>query len=126
MKSLPRYFLVGAVAATVDISIFLVFSTWLGFDYLVVGILGFVIATFVNYVLSIRWVFESGQRFRQHTEILSVYIVSIIGLGLHATILYGSVTRFNLPGIVGKIIATGLVFFWNYGARNYFVFKPKT
>lgn len=125
MKNLPHYFVVGAAAAAVDISFFLVFSTWLRFNYLLVGIVGFVIATLVNYALSIRWVFQSGQRFGRHAEILSVYVVSAIGLGLHATILYWAVARLDLPGIVGKIVATGLVFFWNYAARNYYVFKTR-
>jgi putative flippase GtrA len=124
VKNLPRYFLVGGTAATVDLSFFLIFSTWLGFNYLFVGILGFVIATFVNYVLSIRWVFISGQRFTRQTEIQYVYIISLAGLGLHALILYSAVTYFGLLDIAGKIIATGLVFFWNYSARNYYVFKP--
>ena len=43
-------------------SVFL-FAKLLGYNYLVVGCAGFILATAVNYFLSIRFVFRSGARF---------------------------------------------------------------
>ena len=43
-------------------SVFL-FAKLLGYNYLVVGCAGFVLATAVNYFLSIRFGFRSGARF---------------------------------------------------------------
>ena len=40
-----RYFIVGGVAATVDIGFFFLFAKLAGFNYLVVAPLGFVLAT---------------------------------------------------------------------------------
>lgn len=123
MKTFARYFLVGGTAAAVDLSFFVVFSTWLGFNYLIVGAVGFIIATLVNYVLSIRFVFQSGKRFSQSREIAYVYGISAIGLGLHTAILFVAVSQAGWPGLAGKILATGLVFIWNYSARRYYVFN---
>ena len=61
----------------------MLFNTWLGFYYLLVGSFGFTISTLVNFTLSILWVFDSGVRFSRGKEIASVYIVSLIGLVLH-------------------------------------------
>lgn len=118
-----RYFIVGGIAAAFDLLFFLLFSTWLNLNYLLVAGVGFVIATAINYVISIRFVFESGAQLDKRQEIVAVYVVSGIGLILHEWILYTAVTSFDLAGITGKVIATGSVFFWNYLVRKYYVFK---
>lgn len=126
MKTLPRYFVVGGVAGLFDFLFFLLFNTWLGFHYLLIGICGFILATFINYWLSILWVFNSGARFSRRTEIFSVYVVSLVGLLLHALILAIAIEKIGLPGPIAKILATGLVFIWNYTARHYYVFSAKS
>jgi putative flippase GtrA len=125
LKSLLRYFVVGACAASVDMLFFLIFSTALGFHYLVVGAVGFIVATLVNYILCIRWIFESGRRFGRRAEIASVYAVSTVGLALHMLVLWLGVTSFRLAEPLAKVVAIGLVFFWNYAARRYYVFQPR-
>ena len=118
-----KYFIVGGIAAAFDLLFFILFSTWLNLNYLLVAGVGFVIATAINYVLSIRIVFESGAQLDKRQEIIAVYLVSGIGLILHEWILYMAVSSFDLAGITGKVIATGSVFFWNYLVRKYYVFK---
>ena len=105
---------------------FLIFSTALGFNYLVVGALGFIVATLVNYILCIRWIFESGRRFGRRAEIASVYAVSTIGLALHMLLLWLGVARLGLAEPLAKVVAIGLVFFWNYAARRYYVFHARS
>lgn len=58
-----RYFVVGGVCAAIDITIFSVLTYVLAVHYLVSGAAGFLIATAVNYLLGIRFVFRSGTRF---------------------------------------------------------------
>jgi putative flippase GtrA len=118
-----RYFFVGGIAAAVDITIFFVFAKLFGFNYLTVGACGFVIATLVNYVLSIRYVFESGARFEKKYELMFVYIVSILGLLWHQAVLYACVDVLKIELMLSKLIATATVFFWNYGSRRYWIFQ---
>ncbi|MEM9255020.1 MAG: GtrA family protein [Pseudomonadota bacterium] len=118
-----RYAVAGGAAAAFDLTFFLVFSTWLGYHYLVIGGIGFLLATAINYQISIRIVFQSGIQFGKKQEIAAVYAVSGVGLILHECILYLAVAKFGLMGITGKIIATGAVFFWNYLIRKYYVFR---
>ncbi|MFQ3244740.1 MAG: putative flippase GtrA [Arenicella sp.] len=120
-----KYLLVGGTAAAVDISIFVAFGYYLGFNYLIVGAIGFIIATAVNYFLCIKFVFQANVRFNRKQEISAVYVVSATGLVFHEAILALSVEKFLLPIILAKLIATGSVFFWNYVSRKYFVFKAK-
>lgn len=121
-----RYFFVGGIAASVDLCIFIVFAKLIGWNYLAVAAVGFIIATLVNYLLSIRHVFESGVRFARRHEIGLVFLISGIGLLINQTVLYAGVDILGWETIFSKVVATGTVFLWNYGARAGFVFsKPR-
>lgn len=117
-----KYFFVGGIAAVVDISSFILFASILGYNYLVVGALTFIIATLVNYILSIKFVFRSGVKHSKRKEILLVYIISTGGLCFNLIILYICHNTMNIELILSKLIATTIVFFWNYLARKFFVF----
>ena len=121
-KRIARYFVVGGVAACVDIGLFLLFAQSLGLPYLRVSAATFVVATLVNYLLSIHFVFVSGQRFRRRYEVALVFLVSGIGLVLNQAILAFCVESLRFSLLVSKLCATGIVFFWNYFARRVFVF----
>jgi putative flippase GtrA len=125
LARVAKYFVVGGISACVDIGFFFVFAKLLGFNYLAVATVGFLIAVPVNYLLSVRFVFTSGARFKPLQELALVYLVSSIGLGLHLMVLYAAVDRLGLELMLSKLIATGSVFLWNFLARNYFVFRPR-
>ncbi len=120
---LIRYFFVGGIAACVDIGIFIVFAKLLDFNYLVVSAIGFTIATLVNYFLSIRHVFDSGIRFERRQEMGLVYLISAIGLIINQSVLYIGIDNLGWEMIFTKLVATSIVFVWNYGARARFVFR---
>ena len=120
-----KYFVVGGISACVDIGFFFVFAKLLGFNYLAVSTGGFLIAVPVNYLLSVRFVFTSGARFKPLHELALVYLVSSVGLGLHLVVLYVAVDVLGLELMLSKLIATGSVFAWNFTARNYFVFRSR-
>ena len=123
MKQIARYLGVGGCAAAVDISLFFFFASHLGYNYLVVGTVTFVLATAVNYVLSVRYVFESGVRFSRHHEVMLVFGISAVGLALNQLMLYIGIGVLRMDLLLSKIAATGAVFGWNYTTRYRFVFK---
>ena len=112
----------GGAAACVDIGLFMLFAQGLGLPYLRVAAGSFVVATFVNYFLSVRFVFVSGARFRRRWELVLVFVVSAVGLALNQVILAACVEMARFPLLFAKLTATGVVFFWNYLARRVFVF----
>jgi putative flippase GtrA len=118
-----KYFFVGGIAALVDFLIFALFVKILKLPWFISGVTGFFLATLVNYCLSIRHVFTSGARFKKHKEIILIFFVSFIGLIINQLILWQCIVFLLLEPLFAKVIATGIVFFWNYSARNYFVFK---
>ena len=121
-RHIARYFVVGGVCALVDLGVFFAFAKLLGMPYLRVAAGGFVVATLLNYFLSVRFVFVSGARFRKRWEVALVFAVSAVGLGLNQLILALCVEQLGLELVLSKIAATGCVFFWNYFARRVLVF----
>ena len=117
-----RYFFVGAIAALVDISLFTIFASYLKFPWAIVSVITFIIATLANYLLSIRFVFKSGSRYKKHHEILGVFIVSTLALLLNQMFLYLFIEKMNLHLVISKCLTTGMLFLWNYYGRKRFVF----
>ena len=90
------------------------------------GIAAIVLATAVNYVLSVRFVFESGIRFERHHEIMLVFGISAVGLVVNQIMLYIGIGVLRLDLILSKVAATGAVFGWNYTARSRWVFRSRS
>jgi putative flippase GtrA len=117
-----RYVAVAAVGAAVDLALFAILVFVAEVHYLWAGVAGFLVATGVNYVLSIRFVFRRGARFNRLHEIGIIYAVSATGLLWHQLILWYSVEFAGLHVMVSKCLALGVVFGWNYLMRKHFIF----
>lgn len=124
---LIKYFFVGGTAAIVDIGLFTLFVNPLGFPWFPVSICTFVLATLVNYLLSIKFVFESGIQHKKHIEIIGVFAISALALLVNQAVLYIAIEWFDWNLVIAKITATGTVFFWNYFGRSKLIFakSPK-
>jgi len=120
---LYKYILVGGSAAIVDISFFLLLNKFLTTHYLVNASISFLIATLVNYILCVKFVFNSKQQYSTHTEILFIYLISAIGLFIHHTLLFSGFELLGLPMIIAKLFAMGIAFIWNFLSRKHIVFK---
>jgi putative flippase GtrA len=123
MISLIRYFFVGGASALVDFVLFAALIKVFGLAWYYAGVASFCFAIFVNYLLSIRFVFESGSRFAKEQEIALVFLVSGIGLAANQAVLYALIVLAVLNVLVSKVGATGVVFFWNFTARRTFIFR---
>jgi putative flippase GtrA len=113
---------VGGICACVDIGLFMLFAKGLGLPYLRVAAGTFLIATLLNYFLSVRFVFVSGKRFTRRWEVALVFLVSGMGLAVNAAVLWFGVEVMGFGLLLSKLAATGVVFFWNYFARRVLIF----
>ncbi|MCK5146696.1 GtrA family protein [bacterium] len=120
------YLFVGGIAALTDLVIFFIFAKQLGFNYIIISIVGFLIATLVNYLLSIKIVFNSGSRFAKSKEIVIIYLVSSIALVVHISVLHILIHSVNCEKMLSKIAAIISAFIFNFLLRKYFVFKKKS
>ncbi|MDA3778903.1 MAG: GtrA family protein [Bacteroidales bacterium] len=123
IPTIVKYFFVGGTAAFADLLIFYIFCKLMGFNYLLITAIGFIIATFINYILSIKFVFVSGEKFKQKLEILMIYGISSIALLVHMGILTLCIEILSIEKMTSKILAIMGAFMFNYLLRKYFVFK---
>jgi putative flippase GtrA len=117
-----KYFFVGGIAAIMDIGLFYLGAGVARWNYLIVGIISFTLATLVNYFISVQVVFQSGLRFSRTYELLLVFLVSCVGLLVNQAILYICISRLLIGLLPAKLLATVGVFVWNYQLRSRFVF----
>lgn len=118
-----KYILVGLFTALIDSGFFFLFAVRLNFNYLFVSIIGFLFVNLIHYYLSSNFVFKSGARFKFLDEIFLSYIISSLGLIIHLVLLFICIDIIYIDKMLSKIIAIGVVFFWNYLLRRNFIFK---
>lgn len=117
-----KYFFVGGTTAIVDVGLFFLLVKVFEFNYLLIGFLTFIIATFVNYHLSIKFVFKSGKRFKKYQEIILIYFVSAFSLILNLLLLFTFHELLIFDVFISKLLVTALLFLFNYSVRKYLIF----
>lgn len=122
MKKLYKYILVGGSAAVVNWCIFFVCTKIFLLHYIISGIISFLIATLWNFLLARKFVFDNSTH-SPIKEISLIYAVSLIGLCIDIVILSLCVEFFLLDSMLGKIIATGIAFGFNFGMRNFVIYR---
>jgi putative flippase GtrA len=120
--SIVVYFFVGGVSFLANFGVFLTFVHLMGVHWVAGNVAGFVAGTLVNYVLSVRFVFESRIFLRRHLEVFLTLMVSALGVAMETLLIHLAHDVVNLDLNISKLSAAGVVFFWNYGARRFLVF----
>lgn len=113
--------MVGGTGTFVDFLFLYTLTELFHLHYLISTAVAFAIATGVNYLLCIAWVFERG-RHSALTEVLLVFMVSGVGLLLNEIIVFLLVEFMLLWYMSAQFVAVGAIFFWNYSTRKYYVF----
>ncbi len=125
LVQLFRYGFVGGAAFLVDYGTLFALTEFAGLHYLLSATIAFILGLAVNYLLSISWVFNNGKLSNRLLEFLVFALIGVIGLGLNTLIMYVSTDILGIHYMISKIISTILVFFWNFFARKYILFKAK-
>lgn len=130
IKQFLSYFGVGGAAAIVEWVSFTLFVSALGFPYLLATVISFVLATTVNWILGRLFTFkESAYEEKRLKEVGLVFLVSAIGLGFNMLLMYLFVDvigmKTNMQQTIAKVLATGIVFIWNYLSRKLWIYKEE-
>ena len=88
IAQLLKFGVVGGISFVVDFTVYAVLANVIGVHYLIAGVCSFVVSVTVNYLLSMKFVFESKDDMKKTTEFAVFVILSLIGLGLNSVILF--------------------------------------
>ncbi len=137
-----KYAVVGGVSFLVDAGVLALFYYvifchvevlfWNHFDLrtILATAAGFVAGLLVNYILSIRFVFNKDTQKKENGKAKSFLIYTVVGvIGFVLTELgmtLGRVilgTHYNTLVLLVKVVVAGIVLIWNYLGRKIFVYK---
>lgn len=119
-----RFAVVGVLSFAVDYGLFLVLHEVVGVQYLLASTTSFTISLVLNYVLTLRYVFEAREG-RNVAKEFTLYIgLNIVALGLNQAILYLTVDGLAMAPALGKIIATAVVMIYNFISRKLLIERP--
>ena len=129
---LLKFSVAGITATIADVGIFeiiYILTKW----SLVGHVCGFTVGLIISYVISAKFVFPNSKT--QHKRNITLFaITSLIGLALSSAIIYvlvdlnvmnGIIKNDNISALLSKLIATAIVFFWNYFTKSRIVFKSE-
>ena len=111
-----RYLFVGGIAAVVNVGAFTLLNKIM--DYRVANVIAFTLGLLTNYLLSKKLVFAKEKSLNKYAEFAIYAIIGVLGLLWDTLIIGFSMNVLEIMDLVSKIISTGIVFIWNFGARK--------
>jgi putative flippase GtrA len=123
IKDLFLYLVVGGVATIAEWAVFFVLIRC-SLHYAAATAIAYILSTFVNWVMGRLLVFKESKG-SVLKEILSIYLVSVVGLLLNVLIMWVAVDLLSLGEGISKIGATGMVFFFNFLVRKLLIYRKE-
>ena len=90
--------------------------------YLIANIFAFLVGLGINYFLSIRWVFKKRKQAKQSKEFILFALIGCAGLLINELVLWFGADVLMMSLMVSKLIATIVVFVWNFAIRKIVLF----
>jgi putative flippase GtrA len=113
-----RSAVVSVIAVVVNFGGSYIFKEKLGWYYLLSATLSFFLGVLVNYYLSVKWVFAHRQLQSKHAEFFIFVVITTVGLLFNLLIIAGMVEVVKADYWTALVVATVIVFFWNFLARK--------
>ena len=118
-----RYIFVGGIAFAVDFISLFVLTNYLGIYYLISAAIAFILGLFLNYFLSVKWVFKRRSVENRTFEFGVFAFIGIVGLGLNEVFIWFFTQDLQIYYLISKILASIIILFWNFFARKFILFR---
>lgn len=122
MIQYAKFAVVGITSLMVDY-IFMVFLTEnsaFGLDYFQASAFSYTISVFVNYILSMKYVFHGRDDMGKVKEASIFFMLSLVGLFLNQMMMWVAVELLHIYYVAAKLLSTLLVTNYNYISRKKF------
>ncbi len=132
-----RSLVVGAVATVADMGVMVLLKEALQLGAVASATVSYGVGIVVNYLLSNYWAFRHSN-VKSGTVRFAVFtVIALIGLGINdliiwafeyplaAALVFGGLLRADYYYILGKLVATVVVFFWNFFSRKLLLYRSE-
>lgn len=124
-----KFAIVGAIGMVVDLSTLTMAREWLHFPLELAVAVGFTLAVISNFTWNRLWTFPESRERPIQSQLAQFFAINAIGLGINEVVvaalhpLFSRVTH-DPPAYMGaKVIAIGIVLFWNYFVNRKWTYK---
>ena len=117
-----KFGFVGVIAAIIDWGILIILREVFFVDVVIASAISFIISVIVNYILSMRFVFESKND-NKTKEFIVFALLSTGGLFINQFIMWFGVEKLTIYYLLVKFFATFFVLIYNFITRKIFLEK---
>ena len=118
-----KFVIVGGLAFIIDYVVLILCKEILKIDVLFSAAIAFTVSVIVNYILSVKWIFEIDKDKKKSETFIIFILFSVMGLGLTELIMWIGSLLLNYNYLIVKIIATAIVMVFNFITRKLFLEK---
>lgn len=120
-RQFTLYIVVGGISVLSDIIILYLLVSVSGLNVLISTVISFCLVTILNYVLSVKFLFQSGRLKRRH-EILSFFLIAAIALFLTVYLINFFINEFKLWYMYAKILVVIIVSLFTFTVKKWVIF----
>jgi putative flippase GtrA len=120
---IARFIISGGSTASLDFILYWFIVQVIEWHYILAVTISFVVASTVNYYLSIIWVFFNGKFKSLMSEYLVFLFFTALGLLLNYIILYAGIELLNINNLYARILSIIIVTIFNFLTKKFIVFK---
>ena len=120
-KQFGKFAIVGLTSLAVDYALLMFLVEACEADLFFSTTVSFIVSVIINYVLSMKYVFDHREGMSRKREFTIFAILSAVGLGLNDLYVFVGVTMLNIGYQAMKLISTFLVTWYNFFSRKKFL-----
>ena len=118
IKQIIKFGIVGGLCFVIDYGLLIFLTEVISINYLISSGISFSASVIVNYILSLKYVFETDKKNNKVKECLIFIVLSIIGLGINQVNMWSCVDKLKIFYMIAKIAATIIVMVYNFVTRK--------
>ena len=118
-----KFGIVGVIAFLIDYVTLIICKEVFHLNTLLAAAIAFTVSVIVNYVLSVKWVFDVNKKNSGNRNFIIFIIFSLMGLGLTELIMWFGEDILKISYLIVKIVATIIVMIFNFITRKIFLEK---
>ncbi len=126
IEQIMRFGVVGVVCFLIDYGLMILLTEGFGMKYLISSGVSFCVSVVVNYILSLKFVFDTGHSKNNAVEFVIFVALSVVGLGINQILMWVCVEKAGIHYMISKIGVTGVVMVYNFVTRKVVLEKKES